>query len=140
MEHWDFAWFYIIMSRARKDVMLNPLFTLHHLHGQLVHHLCLFLAGWPVHCNHFDFIKTLIIKLGGVGRKEFSGKKIGAKRLYALWPMNKMNRKNLEERNLLEAMISSCYFASRTNMLIHKLQIILRHTKKFLMCFKTTHS
>lgn len=101
--------------------MLNHLFTLYHLYGLLDHLRCLFLAGWCVQCNLFYFMKTLIIKLERVGRKEFSGKEIVAKRLYALWPMNKMNRKNLEQRNLLEAMISRCYFASRTNMLIHKL-------------------
>lgn len=64
--------------------MLNHLFTLYHLYGRLVCHLCLFLAGYHVQCNHFCFMKTLIIKLGRVGREEFSGKKIVAKRHYAL--------------------------------------------------------
>lgn len=109
------------MSRARKDVVLNYLFTLYHLYGQLVHCLCLFVAGKCVQCNLFYFMKTLIIKLGRVGRQEFSGWKIVAKRLCALWSMNKMNRKKLEQSNLLEAMISSCYFASKTNTLTHKL-------------------
>lgn len=50
--------------------------------------------------------------------------KISAKRYYtldnSLANETKMSRKNLEQMNLLEALMVSCQFTSRTNMLVYK--------------------
>lgn len=66
-------------------------------------------------------MKTLIIKLGRAGKRNSVARTLLQKDTITLWPVNKRYTKSLEQKNLLEAMISSFYFVSRTNKLIHKL-------------------